>query len=162
TVLAPSSDPNDPVTFTLVGTLPAGLVLHPDTGIISGVPHLATGLRPGPDVAGGVVTNVVTIFACNSHGCTSNQFIAYLLPTGATNISTRLSVGSGDNVSIAGFILIGNAPLKLLLRGIGPSLSQKGVSGALANPYLELHDITGKLIGENNDWKVNLVDNTSQ
>ena len=65
------------------------------------------------------------------------QGIFFLLPTGAANISTRLSVGTGDNVLIGGFIAQGNAPMKLVVRGIGPSLAIW--RGVLANPSLELH-----------------------
>ena len=40
----------------------------------------------------------------------------------------------------------------MLLRGIGPSLSGAGVSNALADPILELHDINGALLETNDDW----------
>ena len=55
------------------------------------------------------------------------------------NISTRASVLTGDQVLIAGFIITGNEPKKLIIRGLGPSLARAGVSGALADPTLELH-----------------------
>lgn len=65
------------------------------------------------------------------------------------NISTRVNVGVGDNVMIGGFIITGTEPKKVVLRGIGPSLP---VPGALANPYLELHDSTGAIVAANDDW----------
>ena len=68
----------------------------------------------------------------------------------AGNISTRLKVGLGDNVSIGGFIIAGRQPKKVLVRALGPSLP---VTGALANPFLELHDSTGKIIAANDDWQ---------
>ena len=55
------------------------------------------------------------------------------------NISTRGSVQTGDNVMIGGFINQGSTPIQVLVRGIGPSLTPFGVSGALANPTLELN-----------------------
>lgn len=69
------------------------------------------------------------------------------------NISTRLSVGAGDNALIAGFIVGGNQPKKILVRGIGPSLANFGISNFLANPTLELHDGAGQLMAFNNDWR---------
>jgi hypothetical protein len=69
------------------------------------------------------------------------------------NISTRLPVGTGDDALIAGFIVGGNQPKKILVRGIGPSLASFGISNFLANPTLELHDGTGQLIAFNNDWR---------
>jgi hypothetical protein len=66
------------------------------------------------------------------------------------NISTRLPIGTGENVLIGGFIVTGNAPKIVVLRGIGPSLP---LSGALPNPYLELHDGSGALLAANDDWR---------
>ncbi len=80
----------------------------------------------------------------------------FLLPTGAANISTRLSVGTDADVLIGGFIIQGNAPMKLVMRGIGPSLAQFGVSGVLPNPYLELHSGVDTIAG-NDNWKDNLA-----
>ena len=50
-----------------------------------------------------------------------------------------MRVQTGDNVGIGGFIITGTAPKHLLLRAIGPSLTQSGVPNALADPVLELH-----------------------
>ena len=70
------------------------------------------------------------------------------------NISTRALVGTADNVMIGGLI-VGNGTVsgKVLVRGIGPSLSQAGISNALADPTLELHDGNGATIASNDNWK---------
>ena len=154
TIVAPTSDSVDPVTYSKVGPLPPGLGLDPDAGIITGIPNLGFGLQPTPSLAGGVVTNV-QLFACNSSGCAA-QGLFFLLPTGAANISTRLGVGTDADVLIGGFIAEGNAPMKLVMRGIGPSLAQFGVSGVLPNPYLELHSGVAT-IASNDNWKDNLT-----
>jgi hypothetical protein len=151
TILAPTSDSTDPVTYSEIGLLPPGLGLDPATGIISGTPQIGVGLQPTPSLAGGVVTNV-QLFACNSTGCAA-QGLFFLLPTGAANISTRLSVGTVENVLIGGFITEGNAPMKLIVRGIGPSLP---LGDLLANPYLELHSGPDTL-ASNDNWKDNLA-----
>jgi glucose/arabinose dehydrogenase len=65
------------------------------------------------------------------------------------NLSTRLNVGTGDNVLIGGFIVTGSDNEEVVLRGIGPSLP---LGGALPNPRLELHDSTGALIASNDNW----------
>ena len=59
------------------------------------------------------------------------------------NISTRSFVQTGDNVMIGGFIVQGPASKRVIVRGIGPELTQYGVPNALNNPTLELHDSTG-------------------
>ena len=66
------------------------------------------------------------------------------------NISTRAFVGTGNDIVIAGFILGGNSgDDKIIVRGIGPSLTAFGVPNALADPTLELRDSNGALlIGE--------------
>lgn len=69
------------------------------------------------------------------------------------NISTRMNVGIGENVMIAGFIVSGSANKQVLLRAIGPSLASVGLTGTLQNPYLELHDSSGATIAFNDDWQ---------
>lgn len=68
------------------------------------------------------------------------------------NISTRLPVQTGDNVLIAGFIITGNVPKRVIVIGLGPSLSSVGVTGAMANPTLELHQ-GNNLVASNDNWK---------
>jgi hypothetical protein len=65
------------------------------------------------------------------------------------NISTRLPVLGGDNVLIGGFIVTGTQDKKLILRAIGPSLP---VPGKLADPTLELRDVSGTLLEFNDNW----------
>ena len=69
------------------------------------------------------------------------------------NISTRMQVLTGDNVLIGGFILTGSDAKKVIVRGIGPSLTSFGVAGALQDPFLELHDINGAIIATNDNWR---------
>ena len=71
------------------------------------------------------------------------------------NISTRLNVQTGDNVGIGGFIITGNEPKRVIVRGIGPSLSFQGqpINGRLQDPVLELFDQNGVLITTNDNWK---------
>ena len=72
------------------------------------------------------------------------------------NISTRAFVGTNENIVIAGFILGGhNGNDRIVVRGIGPSLTALGVANALANPTLELRDSNGALLVANNDWQDN-------
>ena len=69
------------------------------------------------------------------------------------NISTRGSVGTGDDVLIGGLIIQGETDANVLVRAIGPSLTDAGVNGALADPTLELHGADGSLITSNDNWK---------
>jgi hypothetical protein len=69
------------------------------------------------------------------------------------NISTRLPVGIGQNVLIAGFQITGNATKQLVVRALGPSLAQFGLTNVLPDTTLELHDSTGAVIATNDDWQ---------
>jgi hypothetical protein len=66
------------------------------------------------------------------------------------NISTRGAVQTGDNVLIGGLIVLGQDPLRVIIRAIGPSLP---ITGKLENPTLELRDGNGGLLASNNDWR---------
>jgi hypothetical protein len=69
------------------------------------------------------------------------------------NISTRMEVLTGNSVLIGGFIIGGSGNKQVLLRALGPTLASFGVSGALANPTLELRDVNGNLVDFNDNWK---------
>jgi CSLREA domain-containing protein len=70
------------------------------------------------------------------------------------NVSTRLPVGTGDDVLIEGFIVQGpdGSTKKILVRAIGPSLKAFGISDALKNPTLEIRDAGNALIATNDNW----------
>jgi hypothetical protein len=71
----------------------------------------------------------------------------------AVNLSTRMRVQSGDRVGIGGFIITGNSPKRVLLRAIGPSLTQSGVPNALPDPVLELYNSSPTLVAKNDNWR---------
>ena len=72
------------------------------------------------------------------------------------NISTRGFVQTGDNVMIGGFIWGGGTGAsRVVVRGIGPSLSAFGITNPLLDPMLELHNANGAIIDSNDDWRTN-------
>ncbi len=73
------------------------------------------------------------------------------------NLSTRAFVQTSDNVMIGGFIVQGSQPKRVILRAIGPELSQYGVPNAMADPILELHDANGAPIASNNNWQTTII-----
>ena len=76
-------------------------------------------------------------------------------PTNALNLSTRARVDTGDSVAIGGFIITGNVSKKVVVRGLGPSLSRFNLSGLLLDPVLELRQANGSLILKTDNWKDN-------
>jgi phospholipase/lecithinase/hemolysin len=86
-------------------------------------------------------------------GANDTLTIPFIPPAKAINISTRLFVDLGERVSIVGFIVKGDAPKRILIRGIGPSLAGSGVPATLADPTLTLVDSSGKPLRTNDNWR---------
>ena len=80
------------------------------------------------------------------------------LDSDLANISTRGFVLTGDNVMIGGFTLGGNNnATRIAVRGLGPSLTNSGLSNVLADPTLELHNANGTIMISNDDWQSDAV-----
>ncbi len=116
-----------------------------DAGLLLALPAGAyTAHLSGKD--GGVGAAIVEIYDADAAvGAASTASLA--------NISMRGEAGSGGDLIIAGFVVSGAAPKKLLIRGIGPELGQNpfNVTGSLANPVLRLFQ-GAKQIAVNDDW----------
>ncbi len=67
------------------------------------------------------------------------------------NISMRGRVGQGAEVLIAGFVIEGNLPKRLLIRAIGSGLLDKGVVNVVADPTMTLYRGPNP-ITTNDDW----------
>ena len=69
-----------------------------------------------------------------------------------SNASVRNTITPGGDALIAGFVLSGNAPRRVLVRAIGPTLGAFGVPGTAPDPQLELFDGAGQPIAANDNW----------
>jgi hypothetical protein len=128
------------------GVFPAVTITRPE----SGIPGFVAGQYFAVDTSG-----TWTDANCATHSLSAgtvhpSSSYAIPFPRQLGNISTRLNAGTGDNVPIGGFIVLGSALKKIMVRGIGPSLP---VPGAMADPVLELHEsTTGQTLATNDDW----------
>jgi tripartite motif-containing protein 71 len=68
------------------------------------------------------------------------------------NLSTRGQINAGDGAMVGGFVLQGAASKQVLIKGVGPVLSDAGIAGALSDPQLTLH-AGGVEIAHNDDWQ---------
>jgi hypothetical protein len=68
------------------------------------------------------------------------------------NISTRSEVRTGNDLQIAGFVIRGSTPKRVLIRASGPALIDFGATGPLADPTLSLYSDQGALMAQNDDW----------
>jgi len=116
--------PSDDLESAIVATLPANNSAY--TAIVRGA-------------NGGTGIGVVEVYDLNR-----------AVDSKLANISTRGFVQTGDNVMIGGMIVLGQNPLRVIVRAIGPSLP---VPGALADPTLELRDGNGTLLAANDNWR---------
>jgi len=124
---------------------------------------IATGIAPTNDLEAAIDTTLnpgayTAIVSGKNNtvgvGLVEVYDLSLAVPAKLANISTRASVSTGDNIVIAGFILgnqSGND--RIVVRGIGPSLTAAGVQNALANPTLELRNGNGVVVASNNDWQ---------
>jgi subtilisin-like proprotein convertase family protein len=86
-------------------------------------------------------TGVGVVEAYDLDGAANSKF---------ANIATRGVVQTGDNVMIGGFIVLGSAPQRVIVRAIGPSLP---LVGKLTDPSLDLIDGNGNVVRGNNNWR---------
>jgi cyclophilin family peptidyl-prolyl cis-trans isomerase len=95
---------------------------------------------------------IITVTATDLDGAAvSQQFTVNVIaaPGRLVQLSTRMKVGLGDDALFGGFIMRGQTPKRVMIRGIGPS---SGLPGALADPVLELHDGNNTVIATNDNW----------
>lgn len=79
-------------------------------------------------------------------------------PSTLVNLSCRAQVGTGGDILIAGFTVGGTQPKRVLIRGIGPTLGTLGVSGALADPKLEvIRQGSDVALASNDNWDASLA-----
>jgi hypothetical protein len=137
-------------------TQQGGLITGDQSAEIGG-----SGLAPGNDLESAIIANLApgsyTAIVRGAGNSTGTGVVdAYDLsgssPARLANIATRGLVQSGDKLMIAGFI-VQNAPMKVVVRAIGPSLTAFGITNALADATLKLFDQNGVIVRQNDNWK---------
>jgi len=125
---------------------------------------VGTGLAPTNDAEAAIVAVLNPgVYTATLSGANSGTGIGlaevYDLDTAINsqlaNVSTRGFVGTLDDVMIGGIIIgpSGAGDATLVCRALGPSLTGLGVTDALADPTLELHDGNGALVASNDNWQ---------
>jgi hypothetical protein len=129
--------------------LPPGFTMDAQTGLITGTPTSAN-----------IGIYVITVTATNAEGTSAIFYLTLTITPSQTgplpsllNISTRLQVLTGDNILIGGFIITGSTPKRVIIRALGPSLTNLGISDALADTVLELHGPGTFTTITNDNWR---------
>jgi hypothetical protein len=73
-------------------------------------------------------------------------------PRRLANLSTRVRVGVGEDVAIAGFVIGGSSVKQVILRARGPSLVPFGITNPLADPVLRVY-LGTSLLAFNDNWQ---------
>jgi hypothetical protein len=131
------------------------VLLH-ELGHALGLDHPDTHRQHLAAIMNSVISNQETLSTDDKAGAQSMYGAPSSSPpikSRLVNISTRMRVGTNDDVLIGGFIVSGTQSQKIILRAIGPSLVANGITGALANPMMELRNSAGKLIASNDNWQ---------
>jgi len=90
----------------------------------------------------------------NVHAVAYDAVVVKVMPrVRMANISTRVVVGTGQDVAIAGFIINGDSPKSVIVRALGPTLTGFGIADAIDDPVLDLRDGAGNQIATNDNWK---------
>ncbi len=115
------------------------------------LPALSSGVYTmtldGPDLGEGSPRGLGMVEVYDTDTAHSN-------PNHLVNLSTRAWVGTGQNVLIGGFVIVGTGNKTLLIRGIGPELSSNfNLSGTLLHAQIDLKS-GGTTIRTNNDWTI--------
>ena len=74
-------------------------------------------------------------------------------PVRIVNISTRAEVGTGDDVLIAGFWIVGGEKANLLIRAIGPGLIASDVNNTLADPQFRVVNGANETVATSDNWE---------
>lgn len=95
-----------------------------------------------------------SVVVTNSTGSATSNAVDVLVQINnrLSNLSSRMRAGTGSKTAISGFIISGTAQKTVVIRGVGPGLTQFGVPGALTRPSLQLFNSAGTKIGEAVEW----------
>lgn len=103
---------------------------------------------------GVVVARQAPVFNVSDYS--DNTFLSLLLPSTPvstfSNLSTRSRASSGEEAMIAGFVISGSRAKTVLLRAVGPTLKDFGLSTAIADPQLQLMSASSTLLKSNDNW----------
>ncbi len=96
--------------------------------------------------------NKVFPYGATPHNGRNYEHNAKAAPSPLVNFATRGNIGTGDNILIGGFVIRGNAPVRVLIRGTGPSLANFGVAAPVNDTIVQVWQ-GGMMLAENDDWR---------
>jgi alkaline phosphatase len=143
--------------FLVTGQVPGSSAVH----TASDIPLSAIG--SGAQLFTGVMDNTDVFFKLMQAAITGTNSTAGVRSDAGTrtatdrliNVSNRGFVGVNDQVMLTGFVVDGSQPRTLVIRAVGPTLSQYGVTGQLADPIIRVTNSNGAVVFTNDNWEAN-------
>lgn len=96
--------------------------------------------------------NKVFPYGATPHNGRNYEHNAKAAPSPLLNFATRGNIGTGDNILIGGFVIRGSSPVRVLIRGTGPSLASFGVASPVSDTIVQVWQ-GGMMLAENDDWR---------
>lgn len=130
---------------------------------LNGVPiNGATGSNYSVANASSANLGIYTVVITSPNGTlTSQPLNTSLGGSRLINLSTRASVLTNNQILATGFVIGGSGSKQVLVRGVGPTLTNFGITGVLSNPILSLFDSSDLVIATNTGWSNPSVRGTS-
>lgn len=98
-------------------------------------------------------SGVYSVTVTGTAGTVTSNAVTLAVPASRiANVSVRSGAGTGDQTLIVGLAIGGSGAKQVLLRGVGPGLTQFGLPGALVDPQLRLYNAAGTQTDLNDDW----------
>ncbi len=152
----------DPAKFYVPGGWPNGRRIGEDvidigvTAIISDLRSLPLTIRSAAGIdnvdSNDAILNKVFPYIGTPHNGRNYDHNPRAGVSPLLNFATRGNIGTGENILIGGFVIRGNAPQRVLVRGTGPSLAALGVAGAVNDTIVQIWQ-GSTMLAENDDWK---------
>lgn len=145
-IVAENEGWNDSAAISAAADKVGAFKLNPGSRDAAALVSLPPGTYTAQVTANGNGVTLVEVYdATDGATLTTEQIV---------NISTRGFVDTGEGQLVAGFVIAGNAPKRVLIRGIGPALTAFGVTGAVADPVLKLY-ASGRTspVAQNDNWE---------
>lgn len=144
--------PGGSVTFNVTAPLAISYQWRRNGTAIAGATAASYTLNNLTTAANATYTVLVSNTSDSVASAGAVLLVAVPNPGRLINLSVRTNAGTGAQTLIAGFVVGGTGSKQVLVRAIGPALTQFGVPGALADPRLGLFDSGSFEIANNSGW----------
>jgi hypothetical protein len=144
-VIATNAGWKDDASIAAAGKAVSAFALNPNSTDSALLMTLSPGLYTAQVQSGNTGTVLIEVYDVGSADPNPTKQLI--------NISTRGYVGVNEDALVAGFVVSGDAPKRMLIRGVGPGITQFGVSNVVGDPMLKVYDAKQVVVAQNDNWE---------